>query len=157
MGTCEEKGKPTFFKYCLCKLELKVAFTKYAVKRLISPCRSCNFWAEEGDKIWTKLNLCVNTPQGAGKKNSSRSCREYLQLSVYLGRLYPLPCGCLQLAICFCSCIPSGQFYVHVWKRKYFPFFNPGIGYLFACDGCLHFAARCCLFLMLYFISNPES
>lgn len=68
MGTREEKGKPTFFKYCLCKLELKVAFTKYAVKRLISPCRSCNFWAEEGDKIWTKLNLCVNTPQGAGKK-----------------------------------------------------------------------------------------
>lgn len=46
-----------------------------------------------------------------------------------------------------CICLQGEIFYL----------FNPCTGCLFPCDGFPHLAARCCLFLLLYFISNPKS
>lgn len=42
-------------------------------------------------------------------------------------------------------------------QGEIFYLFNPCTGCLFPCDGFPHLAARCCLFLLLYFISNPKS
>lgn len=130
------------------------------MKHLISACRcNCKFWAEKWGKIWPKLDLCANISQEASKKNPRSVVLQLcwiFYIFLWLLELYPLPCKCLQSPMRFLLWISAGQFWVGVWKRKYFPSFNPCSGYLFLCDGFPHLAPRCCLFFMSCFISKPE-